>query len=155
MRNSKKIKIIEKLLDNRGFSIIYDKKCIGYSSYINFEKKTIHVSKFLDIKYIVCIVLHEIGHILLSEDINYKINYRYSSRILEENSFLDSEKLHKIYSKNRNYRIDLLNEEFDAWRKGYEFAKDNNIKINKNNFSKVKNKCLYMYIKWVVSEVFK
>ena len=47
------------------------------------------------------------------------------------------------------YKVDILREEYDAWRIGLEVAKELNLKINRQNYEKHSAICLKTYCDWV------
>jgi len=86
-------------------------------------------------------LLHECGHLILQNNENLyndkypssaKMAYCLSNKRLEESS---------------KYKVDVMAEEIDAWRKGKDLAKRLDIYIEEDNYYSVSTKCLYTYIK--------
>ena len=84
-------------------------------------------------------LLHECGHLAL--DINPKL---YSK------SFPTSMKLayksNKALERSKKYKVDIMSEEIDAWRKGRELANRLDIYVDDEKYYNLKVECLYGYI---------
>jgi hypothetical protein len=52
----------------------------------------------------------------------------------------------KRLQKSSKYRVDVLAEEIDAWRKGKDLAKRLDIFIEEENYYTTMSKCVYTYI---------
>jgi len=85
-------------------------------------------------------LLHEYGH--------YKLRCagkKYAKR------YFSQKKADKDGRSKRSiaYKVDILREEYDAWRIGLEVAKELNLKINRQNYEKHSAICLKTYCGWV------
>jgi hypothetical protein len=85
-------------------------------------------------------LLHECGHLLLNKNENsYAKKYPSSSKMLHYNS-------NKLLERSARYKVDVLSEEIDAWRKGKELANRLKIEIDEEKFYSVMTECVYSYI---------
>ena len=85
-------------------------------------------------------LLHECGHLLLTNnEKSYVKKYPSSARMW-------------YYTRNRRienskkYKVDVISEEIDAWRKGREIAKRLNIYVDDKNYYSLMTDCVYTYI---------
>ena len=84
-------------------------------------------------------LLHECGHLAL--DKNTKL---YSKRF--PTSMKLALKNNKALERSKKYKVDVMSEEIDAWRKGRELANRLDIYIDEEKYYKVQTECLYSYI---------
>ena len=86
-------------------------------------------------------LLHECGHLILAKnETSYEKKYPSSTKMAYFNS-------NKRLARSPQYKVDILAEEIDAWRKGEDLAKRLDIWIDEENYYKTKSKCVYTYIK--------
>ena len=86
-------------------------------------------------------LLHECGHLILANnETSYEKKYPSSTKMAYFNS-------NKRLARSPQYKVDILAEEIDAWRKGKDLAKRLDIWIDEENYYKTKSKCVYTYIK--------
>ena len=84
--------------------------------------------------------LHECGHLLLGKDEkSYTKKYPSSAKMWEFNS-------NKKLERSKKYKVDVVSEEIDAWRKGKEIAKRLDIYVNDENYYSLMSECVYGYI---------
>lgn len=122
--------IIEKgysveLLPNKNDEVMWDSNCIVINK--NHKWETRYYS-----------LLHEIGHILVSED---------------KKQFLYDYPLYVEYEtrgrKSHAYRISTIGEEIEAWKKGRVLGdKVLNHFINYDKYNKLMTGCIMSYVKW-------
>jgi hypothetical protein len=48
------------------------------------------------------------------------------------------------------YKINVLYEEFEAWKEGYNIAKELGLYIDKRKYELLKTKCLVTYLSWAL-----
>ncbi len=53
----------------------------------------------------------------------------------------------KRLERSHKYKVDVIAEELDAWRKGKELAKRLDIYINEDNYYSLMTKCVYSYVR--------
>lgn len=86
-------------------------------------------------------LLHECGHLILQNNENlYNQKYPSSAKMAY---FTSNKKL----ERSPKYKVDVLTEEIDAWRKGKELAKKLKIYIDEDKYYSVMSRCVYSYIK--------
>ena len=56
----------------------------------------------------------------------------------------------KRQEKTKKYKISVIGEEYEAWRRGRKLAKRLNIKVNKNKFDSTMARNLMTQFKWAV-----
>ena len=56
----------------------------------------------------------------------------------------------KRQEKTKKYKISVIGEEYEAWRRGRKLAKRLNIEVDKNKFDLVMTRNLMTYFKWAV-----
>jgi hypothetical protein len=54
----------------------------------------------------------------------------------------------KRIEKSKDYRVETLTEEIEAWARGRKLAERLNLYIDDKNFRKLTNECIYSYIEW-------
>jgi hypothetical protein len=86
-------------------------------------------------------LLHECGHLILqNNDDLYNTKYPSSAKMAY---CTNNKRLERSYK----YKVDVMTEEIDAWRKGKDLAKRLDIYIEEDNYYSISTKCLYTYIK--------
>ena len=84
-------------------------------------------------------LLHECGHLAL--DKNEKL---YSKRF--PTSMKLAIKSNKALERSKKYKVDVMAEEIDAWRKGREIANRLDVYVNDEKYYNIQTECLYSYI---------
>jgi len=86
-------------------------------------------------------LLHECGHLILqNNDDLYNTKYPSSAKMAYCTN-------NKRLERSPKYKVDVMTEEIDAWRKGKDLAKRLDIYIEEEEYYLVSTKCLYTYIK--------
>jgi hypothetical protein len=138
----KAIKILTEYANNQGFKVDLEFNDISIIEWddLNFPYK-ISIDGSLSIEEKVYVFLHELGHNELRKDwVEYK-------RVMPIVAYAESVNASK-YRRRIGYYVSCLEEEFKAWDKGEELAKNFGIKINKKSWYKLKNKNLMSYIRY-------
>ena len=84
-------------------------------------------------------LLHECGHLALDKNIKL-----YSKRF--PTSMKLAIKSNKALERSKKYKVDVMAEEIDAWRKGRELANRLDIYVNDEKYYNIQTECLYSYI---------
>lgn len=85
--------------------------------------------------------LHECGHLILGKNEgSYEKKYPSSAKM---SYFISNKRL----ERSHKYKVDVIAEELDAWRKGKELAKRLDIYINEDNYYSLMTKCVYSYVR--------
>jgi hypothetical protein len=87
-------------------------------------------------------LLHEIGHAMNRED-GSNGAYRYGKYQLLAKSDLTGKPI-----KSYAYRVQLLDEEMQAWKNGKELAEGLGIKLDERAYENCAAKCIMSYIDW-------
>jgi len=88
-------------------------------------------------------LLHECGHALIRENWN-KFQKEFPAHAA----------CGYDHRKNRTdgYRVSLVEEEYEAWKRGKRLAKRLGIELDEERFEKHKTKCLMSYMHWAVGQ---
>ena len=88
-------------------------------------------------------LLHECGHALIRE------NWTKFQKEFPAHAACGYDR-----RKNRTdgYRVSLVEEEYEAWKRGKRLAKRLGIQIDEERFEKHKTKCLMSYMHWAVGQ---
>ena len=132
---------IEELIEwtnNKGYDIEFD-----YCVHDEFrpDDKMITISTRQGREKQLYSLLHECGHLILqNNDDLYNAKYPSSAKMAycTNNKRLES---------SPKYKVDVMAEEIDAWRKGKDLAKRLEIYIDEDNYYSISTKCLYTYIR--------
>ncbi|NJN95363.1 MAG: ImmA/IrrE family metallo-endopeptidase [Anaerolineales bacterium] len=112
--------------------------------YGEFDRKTnkVKISNKGTLEKQIFLLLHELGHfILLKSEKKFSKKFPFVYRA-------DADKRKSKVSTI--YRMDILNEEFEAWKAGEEIAKSLNLVYDKIKFKKLMLKLLKTYVDWIV-----
>jgi len=102
--------------------------------------KSIKISGRLAPELQLYVLLHECGHFLVGErGIHQRFGGGYSSA-------------KSGASKTTHHRIDVLDEEFEAWHRGRRLAKRLKIKLDDDVWNKTRAGFLRTYMKWVLRQ---
>ena len=132
---------IDKLINwthKKGYSIDFD-YCVRDE--FRPEDNLITVSQRQGLEKQLYSLLHECGHLILSNNEElYAKKYPFSAKMESLNG-------NKRIERSVKYKVDVLSEEIDAWRKGKDLAKRLKININEESYYSLMSKCVYTYIK--------
>lgn len=123
--------------------------CTGHKLRVTFAKKSngeyhsrdkqIIVSSHLVPRKQVVVLLHECGHHLIDgQDIQDRFALGYSQ--------VDPEII-----KTFPHRLACLEEEIEAWHRGWKLAKRLSLTVDRDFFDEYRVKCLNSYIKWSIN----
>jgi len=87
-------------------------------------------------------LLHEIGH-AMNREVGSGAAYRYGKYQLLAKSDLTGKPI-----KSYAYRVQLLDEEMQAWKNGKELAEGLGIKLDERAYENCAAKCIMSYIDW-------
>lgn len=85
------------------------------------------------------ILLHELGHVHIFECGISKFASEYPMYVGVDDK--------RVWKSHRG-RVSVLGEEYEAWKYGRQFARENNLFIDDNVFNKVMTQRLIDYIRW-------
>jgi hypothetical protein len=126
-------------LDKKGWSVEED-YCVRDE--IFFCGKYITISKRQSVEKRLYSLIHECGHLLIHQNSSkYEEKFPAQSKM---NQFASNKRI----EKSKDYRVETLTEEIDAWERGRKLAQRLNLYIDDKNFRKLTNECIYSYIEW-------
>lgn len=107
------------------------------------ETNTITLSHSLRPINSVCTLLHEIGHTMVDAT-SSTVGGRYSKGWSQAND--------PIVKRTVQHRIDVLEEEFDAWAQGWKLAQLLDLQLDRKIFDRVRTSCLKSYVMWAAKD---
>lgn len=132
---------VQGYLEAMGYQISLSRNC---STCVDFQTNTVSINTRFSQEVQFYLLLHELGHVLIAED---------------GRSFFDSE--HPSYGKFNGVsvrvpqptRVNILGEEYEAWRVGRRWARMNSLFIDDARYDKTMTKNLMSYIAWAADPV--
>lgn len=128
--------VIIEWCNRQGYSVQFAKVTGGGE--IDSENKSLKISSGRSAERQFYIITHECGHILIgdrSKDERFGMGY---------NTDDPNEK------KTLHHRLDVIDEEFEAWERGRKLAGRLGIRIDKKRFHKFRAQYLKTYLKWAL-----
>lgn len=98
----------------------------------SYTAGAITVCSSLSVENQLYVLLHECGHHVLCQHVD--VHKRFG-KVLKTNA----------------YKVDLLQEELDAWKEGLLLAGRLGVCVDENKFNKIKTDCVVRYMKWALS----
>jgi len=118
---------------NHKLKVVFAKKSNG--TYYHDDKQ-ITICSNLSPRSQVIVLLHECGHHLIEvQELHERFVLGYSQTDPE-------------ITKTFEHRIACLEEEFEAWHRGWKLARRLCLCVDRESFDKYRVKCLRTYIKW-------
>ena len=88
-------------------------------------------------------LLHECGHILVQQNWErYEKNY---PAVAKMNCYAT---VNRQLEKSSKYKVDILSEEIEAWRRGKSLAGRLGVFIDEEKYNNLASECIYSYIQW-------
>ncbi len=122
--------------ETKGIDIIEDRE---YEDAFWSDVKQITINSKNGIETRLYSLLHECGHALVR---------------MNKNNFTKQYPAHaevncdKRVTSSRKYKVSVLEEEVEAWKRGLRLARRLNVQVNEEKYNKLKTKCLMSYINW-------
>ena len=123
---------------SRGVTVSFGKKQNGV---YDTATKTIVISAHARPLRQVAYLLHECGHHLIGDDDHhgrFEAGYPYSED--------------PVASKTFKHKLSCLEEEMEAWHRGWKLAVRIDLQMNREQFDEVRLECLKTYVKWAASD---
>ncbi len=136
-QSAKYITQLVKWCDEHKYKVIFDPK---YNDEIYQTRRLIKICSKPSLQSQLIGLIHECGHVILDESRDYWIKY--------ERGWPKVRTKDKRLKKSAIHRIQLLEEEIEAWNKAEILAKELRIKINVKMFHQIKYYCLMHYVKF-------
>lgn len=107
---------------------------------VDLQKKIIKIYHGHCDEYKIYLILHELGHAALNDEYDdYKKTCGYGQIFFSKNSITN--------------QISIIEEEFEAWKIGFDIAKEIKIKIDKRRFEQFKSQCLVTYTRFFLRKI--
>jgi hypothetical protein len=132
----KQIDRLVKYSEKKGFAVEFS-SAQGFVSQVELDTKTISLSTNRSLETVFYVFLHELGH-----TIQFANRKKYAERF--GTVFVG------FNQKSLTSRVVQLEEEYDAWQRGYDLAKRLKLKINKRKFEMHKARCILSYAEHLV-----
>lgn len=107
------------------------------------ESKTIHINSACHPETKFYTLLHEVGHIIVRKDWK-RFSKNYPNYLDGPDIGVDGRR-----EKRKSYRIGVIAEEIEAWKRGRSFAERHDLYIDVYKFDHDANNALMTYIEWV------
>lgn len=103
------------------------------------EEKCIYINSTQTCEHQLFVLLHECGHLLVGSEKpgaphRFKLGYPSAADPLLKSKFI--------------HRCAILEEEFEAWHRGYRLAKKLGVELSDERWTDLKAKFLRSYVKW-------
>ena len=129
------LEVLKKWVSRKGYTV---SECANISDEIDFFSKEIIINKNQTSKNKLYSLLHEAGHLMINNNISSFLNFV----PLYPNYFYDGRTM-----RSRKYKVSVLCEEIEAWKKGIGIAKRLDIKIDKDDYLDYMSKNVWTYVK--------
>lgn len=133
------VSCLEKIVNwcvTRGVQVVFDNQANGT---FDFEAKRINVNQKLSPEKQVYVILHECGHFLISDR---SATDRFGRGYV---SVTDIE-------KNLVHRIDVVDEELEAWHRGWRLGQRLKLNLNFNKYIQVRSEYILSYLFWATKK---
>ena len=130
--------VIDYAEETLGYTVVEDADCVDSCK---SDSKVIEIYSLNGVESRLYALLHECGHALIRKNWN-KFRTEFCAHAEHDG---DGRK------ESKSFKISTLEEEIEAWKRGWKLAKRLNLSLNKESYSKHKNKYLMTYIKWAAS----
>ena len=105
--------------------------------------KTISISTRQSLENQVYTMLHECGHVLVQTN-----HAAYAKRYPATAKMNMCSAIDRRLEKTKKYKVDVLSEEIEAWQRGLKLADRLGIYVEKDNYIKIMNRCIFSYVEW-------
>jgi len=134
----KSISIIVDWCNHKNINIELSQLSGGIAHYDVGENEIVIDSR-LKLENMLYALLHECGHVLIGRKKPHeRFGMGYSA---------DTESAGR---KSATHKLDIIDEEFEAWHRGRKLAKRLGVKINKVDYDRLKAKCMKNYLRWAL-----
>lgn len=130
---SKKFKKIQDWVNSKGYSIKY-----GKTDTVDFDERVMTLNNSQYETNLIYTALHECGHILIERDSAYKTRYK---------SIHKADECDGRHYRSNIYKYKKIQEEIEAWEKGFKLSKKLGININKDKYDVYASKYVLGYCK--------
>ena len=121
-----------------GYTVLEDSDCVDCC---RNDAKIIEIYSLNGVENRLFALLHECGHALIRRDWT-KFKTEFCAHAEHDG---DGRK------ETKSLKISTLEEEFEAWKRGWKLAKRLNLQLDKDAYTKHKNKYIMTYIEWAAN----
>jgi Zn-dependent M32 family carboxypeptidase len=121
-----------------GYTVLEDSDCVDCC---RNDVKIIEIYSLNGVESRLFALLHECGHALIRRDWT-KFKTEFCAHAEHDG---DGRK------ETKSLKISTLEEEFEAWKRGWKLAKRLNLQLDKDAYTKHKNKYIMTYIEWAAN----
>lgn len=139
-QHARDLELVKTWCSKKGISVEINSVDVG--QYI-IESKTIEINKRLSTLTQTCILLHECGHFLI-------IRSQMKGTGTFGKAGLELRYPSKQRTKSNQFKVDLIDEEFEAWHRGWALAERLNLSVTSDEFSRVRTRMIKRYFDWAV-----
>jgi len=130
--------VVEYAENMLGYTVIEDNDCVDCC---RSDAKIIEIYSLNGVESRLFALLHECGHALIRRDWT-KFKTEFCAHAEHDG---DKRK------ETNSFKISTLEEEFEAWKRGWKLAKRLNLQLDKDAYTKHKDKYIMTYIKWAAN----
>ena len=130
--------VVQYAEETLGYTVVEDVDCVDCCK---SDSKVIEIYSLNGVESRLFALLHECGHALIRKNWT-KFKTQYPAHAEHDG---DGRK------ETKRFKISTLEEEFEAWKRGWKLAKRLNLKLDKDAYTKHKNKYIMTYVKWAAS----
>ena len=132
---------VEDVIDGWGYEVVlstgaHDRVELG-------ESKTIHINSACHPETKFYTLLHEVGHIMVRKDWK-RFSKNYPNYLDGPDAGVDGRR-----EKRKSYRIGVIAEELEAWKRGRTFADRHALYVDPLKYDHDANTALMTYIDWI------
>ena len=130
---NKNIAKIKKWIESEGYTLK-----VSNTDEVDYDKNQVTLCNSKNKTNMIYSLLHECGHIVTANKKSYGKKYR----------ILNKANIDNRHTKGKLYVYKQLQEEVEAWERGYKLSKKLGILIDKDSYDKYAAKCFNTYIKY-------
>ena len=130
--------VVQYAEETLGYTVIEDADCVDCCKN---DVKIIEIYSLNGVESRLFALLHECGHALIRKNWT-KFKTEFCAHAEHDG---DGRK------ETKSLKISTLEEEFEAWKRGWKLAKRLNLRLDKDAYTKHKNKYIMTYIEWAAN----
>ena len=130
--------VVQYAEETLGYTVIEDADCVDCCK---SDAKIIEIYSLNGVESRLFALLHECGHALIRKNWT-KFKTEFCAHAEHDG---DGRK------ETKSLKISTLEEEFEAWKRGWKLAKRLNLQLDKDAYTKHKNKYIMTYIEWAAN----
>ena len=127
--------VVQYAEETLGYTVVED---ADFVDCCKSDSKVIEIYSLNGVESRLFALLHECGHALIRKNWT-KFKTQYPAHAEHDG---DGRK------ETKRFKISTLEEEFEAWKRGWKLPKRLNLKLDKDAYTKHKNKYIMTYIDW-------